>query len=291
MPQWEKSYSAVDHKDKSYSPSILKDLKGLDNMTAILQGLSKIGTAEQTSGVVFMGDYTSWGKVEQIDAAIEIFDTLLTKPDNSKVPIFGVPGNHDVDKEEALLHGSKGKFKTLESAFQKFGWHPLPIDSSKRVELSSGSVKIPFALINTSIGSWSPHLFPDLLQKEFSEDKLNDKPIGKTLAPEGIDSPDGDFSKMGLEENRAEQLFAMDIPFISKGTTASLRKEFSRFSDHETHVIIGHHNLLPQRTPRITPYGEMLNAGMFRRYLQNTQKNIIYLHGHIQKHFTKCIEV
>lgn len=281
LPEWEKVYSHIDEKDKNYSPSIIADIRGLDNMTAVLQRLTQLGTSSQTDAVAFMGDFTTRGVTDKIPVAIEILSTLMTRFDGSRVPMFGVPGNHDVDKKEAILHGSQAKFSPLERAFQKFGWLSPPINRARKVEIESDDSSLSLSLINTSIGSWSAHLLPDILEAEFSEDKLLDVPLSQTTDNVGENSPEGDFLDSTQVGTRSDQLFAMDVPFISKGTTASLRKEFSENSDKDTHVIIGHHNILPQKIPRITPYGEMLNAGMFRRYLQNTGRNVVYLHGHI----------
>lgn len=283
LPQWEeeKSYSPIDKKDKNYSPSIISDIQGLDNIAAVLKRLAKIGTSDQTDAVVFMGDFTTRGATEQIPAAIEIFTNIFTKFDSSRVPIFGVPGNHDVDKNEALKHGASGKFSPLQKSFKEYGWHEPPIDRSRRVQLQCAGKTLPISLINTSIGSWSAHLLPDVLEQQFSNDRLADVPIKQTAKLTGANDPEGDFEIQKNEKTRADQLFAMDVPFISRGTTASLGRDFNENSDKDTHIIVGHHNFLPQKIPRITPYGEMLNAGMFRRYLQNTRRNIVYLHGHI----------
>ena len=48
-------------------------------------------------------------------------------------------------------------------------------------------------------------------------------------------------------------------------------------------VLVGHHNLLPQKIPRISPYGEMLNAGFVRSQMLGLDRPIVYLHGHIHQ--------
>ena len=46
-------------------------------------------------------------------------------------------------------------------------------------------------------------------------------------------------------------------------------------------LILSHHNLLPQKIPRIKQYAELLNAGNFRESLLSFNIPILYLHGHI----------
>lgn len=54
---------------------------------------------------------------------------------------------------------------------------------------------------------------------------------------------------------------------------------------------MAHHNLLPQRIPRILAYGEMLNAGFLRQMLHASRRNVIYLHGHIHEDPIEVISV
>ena len=48
-------------------------------------------------------------------------------------------------------------------------------------------------------------------------------------------------------------------------------------------VIVAHHNLLPQRLPRLAPYTELVNGGALRASLGELGKPVLYLHGHIHE--------
>lgn len=283
LPEWDakSTHQDVDHKDKSYSPYILDDIRGLDNISTVLKRLAKLSQSTEIAAVAFMGDFTSWGGIERIDHALEIFDALTTRFDGSQAKICGVPGNHDVAKIDAMTLGDISKFDPVLHAMQKFGWNQPPISGVERFPIVGQNCTVEAILINTSIGSWSPHLFPDLLEAEFQKEKLLEKALPITTSLTGDVMPLGDVLSDRDFESREQQLFAMDIPYISRGTKAELAEIISESDNKDTHVVIGHHNILPQRTTRVTPYGELLNSGMFRRYLQNTEKNIIYLHGHI----------
>jgi hypothetical protein len=46
-------------------------------------------------------------------------------------------------------------------------------------------------------------------------------------------------------------------------------------------LVVAHHNLLPQRRPRIAQYTELINSGALRASLSELDRPIVYLHGHI----------
>jgi predicted phosphodiesterase len=283
LPEWDakSKHQDLDGKDPSYSPYILDDIKGLDNISTVLRRLAKLAQSQEISAITFMGDFTSWGGVDRIEDAIEIFDALTTRFDGTQASICGVTGNHDVAKVDALTLGDTSKFDPIQDAMKRFGWNPPPISGVEKFPIAGKKSNCDAILINTSIGSWSPHLFPDLLEAEFQKDRLKEKALKLTMNLTGDVMPLGELLDDQSFETREEQLFAMDVPYISRGTKNELAEIISESDEKDTHLIIGHHNILPQRTTRVTPYGELLNSGMFRRYLQNTDKNIIYLHGHI----------
>ncbi|TIN49589.1 MAG: hypothetical protein E5Y30_44775, partial [Mesorhizobium sp.] len=66
----------------------------------------------------------------------------------------------------------------------------------------------------------------------------------------------------------------MDTPYISREMLAGLQ-ELLQQPDMRYGIMIGHHNLLPQKTPRITPYAEMLNSGFVRTQLLQGNKPIV----------------
>jgi len=292
IPDWKRHTNDVDQKDGRFSPDIVADLKH-NRIRQILRRIHEIASSGDIDCVAVMGDFTTFGKSEYIVPAVEIVDGIVSKANGEKPLMIGVPGNHDVDRENAAQLGKHGKFKTLSNAFHTFGWSQLPTDVTVRQDISFPDGRsIGMLLVNSSIGSWSKHFLPSSLADDFSSDKMEIPPLKLTSEEANPDALPADIDPTGIEpKNRDEQLFKqLDTPYISKRSMETLSAHLSQTTD-STSVIVAHHNLLPQRIPRIAPYGEMLNGGAFRDFLHSTKKNIIYLHGHIHEDPIECVSV
>jgi hypothetical protein len=55
-------------------------------------------------------------------------------------------------------------------------------------------------------------------------------------------------------------------------------------------VLLAHHNLLPQATPRFAAYTELVNGGLVRSQLSDCSRPILYLHGHIHEDPIEVVE-
>lgn len=292
VPDWKSSTNDVDQKDVEFSSEIIADLKH-DRIRHILRRVHEIASSGDIDCIALMGDFTTFGMSEYVSPAVEIIDGLVSKGDGTKPLIVGVPGNHDVDRENAALLGKHGKFKTLSDAFEKFGWAQLPTDATVRKDISfENGRSIGVLLLNSSIGSWSKHFLPRSLADDFASEKMLETPVALNAKSSNVDSePAVTRDSAKAPKNREEQLFQqLDTPYISKRSMESLSSHLNQINDR-TSVVIAHHNLLSQRIPRISPYGEMLNGGAFRDFLHTTKKNIIYLHGHIHEDPIECISV
>lgn len=288
LPEWKASETPLDLKDSEFSSEIAKNLVQ-ERLRNILKRVHQIASSGTIDCVAVMGDYTSYGKTAHISPAVEIIDTLVKSADGKSLPVVGVPGNHDVDKIEAATLGDSGKFKSVKEAFEKFGWAKVPVDDCVRHDVSFGPDKLAMLLINTSIGSWSKHMMPNLLAEEFTDEKLEAAPIPMITDTSMDAMPASIEESVSDEKNRSDQLFKqLDTPYLSKRALSSLSNELGQIDDR-TAIVIGHHNLLPQKIPRILPYGEMLNGGTFRKFFHDANKNIVYLHGHIHDDPIECI--
>jgi hypothetical protein len=292
VPDWKDHTNDVDQKDGRFSPDIVSDLKH-NRIRQILRRIHEIASSGDIDCIATMGDFTTYGMTQYINPAVEIIDGIVSKANGEKPLMVGVPGNHDVDRENAAQLGKHGKFKTLSDAFHAFGWTQLPTDVAIRQDISfPDGCSIGMLLINSSIGSWSKHFLPSSLANDFSSDKMETSPLKLTSEVANPDALPADIDTIRIEpKNRDEQLFKqLDTPYISKRSMETLSAHLSQITD-STSVVVAHHNLLPQRIPRITPYGEMLNGGAFRDFLHSTKKNIIYLHGHIHEDPIECVSV
>ena len=287
LPEWQESQSDVDRKDKAFSKEIADDLSH-PRLRGVLKRLHDIANHGEIDCVAVMGDLTSWGKTEFLSPAVDIVDTLVRRTDGSRPLMIGVPGNHDVDKAEAAVLGKAGKFKSFSSAFESRGWMRPPTEDCVSLTLKSrGGRSVASLLVNTSIGSWSTHFLPGKLAGEYSENALGKAPLD--ISPDA--RKDVGAATNGSGHDRSEQLFLqMDTPYISQRSVATLSDKLLE-TDGSTAIVVAHHNLLPQRIPRILPYGEMLNGGYFRQLLHSSNRNIVYLHGHIHEDPIEVISV
>jgi 3',5'-cyclic AMP phosphodiesterase CpdA len=282
VPEWQSSEGPIDDKDPEFSASIKGQLVE-DPLRQILSRIDRITSEGQIDYVALMGDFTTKGAPEFIEPAMEVIDALTRRKDGTKIPIIGVPGNHDVEKAEAATLGEIGKFDRISHLFEKFDWAKLPVEKTQTINLTkSDGYSIPALLINTSIGSWSTHHMIPAVAEQFSNDSQMGEP---PLTPNEV-LPDGQTvagERTREPVDRTEQLISqMDTPYVSSLTLSTLDDSISSFEGSSV-IVIGHHNLLPQRVPRILPYGEMLNGGAVRNFLSNCSKNVIYLHGHIHE--------
>jgi hypothetical protein len=75
----------------------------------------------------------------------------------------------------------------------------------------------------------------------------------------------------------------LDSPAIADHDIQALRHKLVASSKESGLIVVGHHPLLPQPLPRVAAYTELINAGHFRRSLLETNRRIVYLHGHIHQ--------
>ncbi len=86
-------------------------------------------------------------------------------------------------------------------------------------------------------------------------------------------------------ETLAEQL---DAPAFHQDHINALCEAIELSDRRTVPMVLAHHGLLPQATPRLEIYTEMLNSGMLRSRLASLGRPVIYCHGHIH---TDPIEV
>ncbi|WP_278247964.1 metallophosphoesterase family protein [Limimaricola soesokkakensis] len=279
LPDWQEKEVALDVKDGAFSKKITRDLRPA-RIRNILKRIHELSTSGDVDCIAVMGDLTSMGKQEYISPAIEILDSLTRDISGKRPPIVCVPGNHDVNKDEALRLGKNGKFSKLANEAQSVDWVTIPIDEVVRHRIGGTENGIDAILCNSSVGSWSPHMLPQGLAEKFETTELELPPIAASASE---DYAVGEANVEGEAESRSEQLFQqLDTPYFSRRTLETLADSFSD-SESTSCILIAHHNILPQRTPRILAYGEMLNAGHVRQFLMESERNIVYLHGHIHE--------
>lgn len=274
FPEWKESSSEIDLKVNRFSQTIVSALQ-TDTLSPVLEGLRDVCRQEPVDAAILMGDFTSVGKTQFIEPAVTVVSGLINDSGAVRqIPIFGVPGNHDVSRDDAVRLGDLGKFQTLQTAFAKAKWGPLPVQTYVEQALSNGAgMDLPLFLLNSSIGSWSKALYPQGMRQLIFAD--NDEPIKL-----GDVAPFGDTKIAPIASSLAEQVYEqLDTPYFRAIDIQAIAEKIK--AAKAPAIVVAHHNLLPQYTPRISQFGEVLNAGFARQLFLNAGTQILYLHGHI----------
>ncbi|MCM2477776.1 metallophosphoesterase [Rhizobium sp. CG5] len=285
-PDWNLTPSEIDEKDRKFAPSITSSIRG-SAFRSVLKKLGQLASSDSVHGIIFVGDFTTRGQSEFLEGAFQHFSLLCrsTGVSSRTVPIAFVPGNHDVNRQDALDLGPTEKFRRMSELAQKFGWQsvPLNIPVTYSIEGFGGSVDV--TLLNTAIGSWALQNLPEYLRDKLKVADTTSEPIdlGSTATGDGAPAAPPPTTVASPPTNLVDQYYGqLDTPYVSDQMLAGLLDRL-RERSVTYGIVVGHHNLLPQKTPRISPYAEVLNAGFVRHQLLSTNKPILYLHGHIHQ--------
>ncbi len=269
------------------APHLVDELQ-FSGLRAVLTRINRMCQREHPTAVVFMGDFTDKGSIEWHEQALRHL-TLLCRPrcrSERRMPLLFVPGNHDVNRDEARELGPIQKFERLRELAEKYKWQSPPLNEPIVVKISNlDGTSIDTLLINTAIGSWEIQNLPSFLQSALSDESLEDLPIDLGSQDES-DASRAIPQQSGSREptNRFDQYYGqLDTPYISKQMLSRLLQCVGSIDSEGACIVVGHHNILPQKTPRIAAYSELLNGGYFRRQLLEAGKTIVYLHGHIHQ--------
>ena len=284
-PDWTSELYQTDDKDRKVSASIKFGITH-NPFRRVLTKIVELSSKPHMNGVVLMGDFTSKGDKKKLASALNHF-SWLCKEERERLArphLMAVPGNHDVNKDDAVELGQTGKFQYLNEVAEECLWHPMPVDEIVHIPIEFENATANFLLVNTTLGSWEKYLLPPSIE-------------------EGVDDSNkktsvGDPAKLSLEmagiseaqvngENYYDQL---DTPYVSSKSTLGITKFFENIERKDAVIVVGHHNILPQIQPRLSPYSEMLNAGFFRKSLLEQEFPMLYLHGHVHHDVIEIIQ-
>ncbi|KTE42933.1 hypothetical protein ATE62_04255 [Sphingopyxis sp. HIX] len=244
----------------------------------MLSELRRVCQREHIDAVMTMGDYTSIGATDRIEDAVMVMDGIINDTIGGRdIPIFGVPGNHDVSKADAVEFGDVGKFKHLVDAFGKYRWRPTPTQSFVRYEVAGADgASLTAYLLNSSVGSWSKSLYPEGMRSSIFESDASSEPL--KLVDEHLFGDS--LPKANSVDTLLTQVYEqLDTPYFRAVDLNDIATQLSEA--RKATLVVSHHNLLPQYTPRVSYFGEVLNAGYARQAFLQSGADVIYLHGHI----------
>lgn len=247
----------IDCKDGKFPSGITNAISGRPT-TVVIRNLVKI--LNKQNAILLSGDVTTTNNISEYENFIKHFKDLIGEHLINNV--FIVSGNHDVNFK---LHDDDHifeKFDPINKILCKYSFRKVPVKEAifKEINLKGASALI--IALNSCIGcGLRRHLNPYKMKKI---DDIQCKII-RSGQYEELDTP-------AFYEQQLSDAFSEIIKF---------KKSIS--------VILTHHNLLPQVTLRVSPYGELMNAGLARNKFTSTKVPILYLHGHIHKDLTEII--
>jgi hypothetical protein len=266
LPSSGQQTAFIDSKDPKFPPRI-KNIISRSPLKTVFRRIYDLIEAGTFDSIVFMGDLTDTGSLNGYQSCSRFISNSLqigTLGKHNLLPIGIVPGNHDIDRELARISSLSAKFAPLNSVLTAEGLPKLPLDEPFAIELSRDGIFAKIFLINSCWGCGEEEFIPEFFRK----------PIADAIA-NTFKGPDGATARRLYYDRQ------LDTPAISQHTISKLINAIMDLSPSAVPIIVGHHNLFPQRTPRLAPYTELVNSGALRRSLEEVNRPTIFLHGHI----------
>lgn len=271
FPEFKGETTAVDQHDRA-TPGKLEKQLGLPVPTAIKTALVRELTLNPDALIAICGDITSKGNRDAYLEGLQYLHGVLN--DSAVVPaikedrIHLVPGNHDVAyKGDAPFVDFEdvSRFESLSAIASAAGFDDILTITSRKTRvtnMSGGALSV--LSVNTCRGAGA------------TRKAANDHGLaGGYVGGDGADSTD--------------QSEVLDVPIFHPYELAAVADAWSNEDPRTLSVLLSHHGPLPQHTPRLNPYTEMVNGGQVRKALANLHRPILYLHGHVHEHVVEVV--
>lgn len=254
----------VDHKDKGLETTFIESISP-SPFQKVSRKLTEILKKCEVRAVLFSGDLTSRGNVPGYDACVDFFVKLLAIDDaDNRVQFHVVPGNHDIDRNEAFFGDSKKMFDDFTQIWKHRGLDVMEPNAVRVGVIDEANCKAQFISLNTCIGCGQTRQYPEFISKV----------IDSTI--EGMDLTNKEKFELFCEK--------LDTPAASQDDLMRVEEVINENKEcNGVPVILAHHGLLPQSTIRTDIYTEIINGGHIRRLLNTIQYPVIYCHGHIHQ--------
>ena len=265
LPSTMKTGRRIDQKDPSFSVE-LRNLISSVPIKVVFRQIYKILEDGGVSGLLMMGDLTDQGDLLGYEKTCHFIANSLQLGGDRRhagVEVGIVPGNHDVNRSLALQPGLSTKFDPLNVALIKASLPQLPVQQNLLMPISNGDCQLSISLLNSCWGCGAREYIPE----EFREG------IGKAI--------EDTLRKGGAKTLKIYYDRQFDTPAFSEESIVNIVQTGRSLQMSTLMVIVAHHNLLPQRQPRIAQYTELVNSGAMRASLCELDRPIVYLHGHI----------
>lgn len=265
LPSAARSARTVDQKDQTFSIE-LRNMISRIPIKVVFRKMFELFEAEKVDAAIFMGDMTDYGNISGYDSGVRyVANSLQIGKGRKFEKTFSgiVPGNHDIDRELAKKPSITAKFVPLNAALAKAGLGNLPVERPLSQTIASDSAECQLVLMNSCWGCGSQEYIPEEFRKS----------IGSAIET-ALSSGDTRVVKAYYDRQ-------FDTPAFSEKSITDLLELTTALPSDRLIAVVAHHNLLPQRVTRISPYTELVNSGAVRASLMEAKRPILYLHGHI----------
>lgn len=267
FPDAKAAAQAVDNKDAGI-PSNLVQAISFNGLEQVIREILRVREgANQPLGLLLCGDLTTGGDVAGYEDCLKYLAKSLEIDDASVWPdasLHAVPGNHDVDRSttDPAATDLFAKFESAQAAWDRLRPNIFEPRDARTTSLSKSTFGIRVISLNSCLGcgEWRSRLLPTLPTELLEQIE----PYFK----EQQETPYGFFERL-------------DTPAFHEKAIDKVNAEIKQTETHCACVVLSHHNILPQRTPRIDVYTEVINAGLIRGQLLALERPVIYCHGHI----------
>ena len=262
----------IDASDDGISQQVL-DAIGAHPFQCVVKQM--VGLFPEVDAVLFCGDLTTYGNLDVYRESVGYLEQTFAITTEDFWPtqsVHVVPGNHDVDRtliDTSDTRDLREKFQPLAQAWSD---NSAPILKPAEIRTSTvrdGTAAATIFSLNSCIGCG-----------EHREQGLSD--AVRAEFQHRADEGDADAAATLFEQ--------LDAPMFVEDDVASTVQAIRALEDAAVPVLLAHHNLLPQRQPRLQVYTEMLNAGAVRARFAGCDRPVLYLHGHIHDDPVEVVE-
>jgi Icc-related predicted phosphoesterase len=259
-----------DFKDRALSEGFGETIGIKKKLRQVIQKVDQVRSKLDVCGLLICGDLTTRGAIDKYRECIEYLNSNMRLDDaDSILPDHWhvVPGNHDVQRKSLRPNASPFPklFRPLEVEWNRhFPEGTLTVERLRASQMYYGNCSIDLFSLNSCIGCGEWRRIPATILKSVSD------VVRKLLRSKK--TSDGKFTAI------AEQL---DAPAFHEEHLAELCEAIKKLDPKSVPIVLAHHNLLPQATPRLDVYTELLNSGMLRSRLVRLDRPVVYCHGHI----------
>ncbi len=264
MPRLIGEPSNIDWKDKGF-PKQLGQIIVTPRWQSVMRELIDYieNNRHSIGGIIICGDLTDKGDLSGYENCLTYLNETLQIADEQrwqKNQVHIVPGNHDINRKTNDSNSGDIylKFEPLIMAWHNLGLPILTTRGARQTQMSANGNSVDVFSINSCIGCGEKRYMPAEIKEQMHE-----------------------MLRTNNESNLIwEQL---DTPAFSEDDINKIIAKIDQLSGLSVGVVVAHHNLLPQVSPRLEIYTEVINGGLVRSRLSQCKHPVIYCHGHVHE--------